>query len=661
MPDTYTDAGGPYIFGGNTGYSAADLKRLREYYASLREKAYPKNVGEGVYSVGESIADAIRERRLEQLQRKVDTNEAQQAGTLRRPDAAVGAEPPSAAPAPMPTASAPAPAPDQATPQGPVTASPLAYRTAGTDLLATPENQQRLAQNWLAAGRTPAGELPPSGIGSSYFAGPPGELTTQQPATPPAFVQLQRNGPLIAAPPGMSGRDALTAAVIDQERRGRALAYAPPDQEGGGAGNESGGDAPNPTLPGAQPPATSVGSPPTTTAGATDLFRGRPIDRITGSYDEPPNATDMAAMPPGARLAQGAVPPTVGSTPSQEPIPPMIMPENKHPGAPPARPAQVPFTENQWRAFQIMSNPGNSEGLRANAKSVFDIEEMYRKKKQEQVDHDYGLKLSDWYSNVKEFEKRNYEMQEKIANQLKLRQDIESGRVTLKKTEKDLAAPTEHIIGGAIYQQKFDQQGRPVGGYALAPGSPAPEVKPLTEQQSKAVTFVRDVMPDMVDLETRLNHGMALANSPLSSAGSTIGGYVGLGNVAASQEYKDANNAIGRFKGAVMQHLSGAAVSPSEAERNLPAFIPRYGDSPEEVLRKSERRRNYVNAVAETAKGAGDAVETGRRLIMQGNSELPPVRVTSPEDTKTLGPGQIIILPNGDRRQVPWPKNLLPK
>ena len=73
---------GPYISGGSTGMTAGDLKRLREFYASLRERQTPTTVGGGIYSAASDFADALRERRLERAQREVQKNEAGTAATI---------------------------------------------------------------------------------------------------------------------------------------------------------------------------------------------------------------------------------------------------------------------------------------------------------------------------------------------------------------------------------------------------------------------------------------------------------------------------------------------------------------------------------------------------------------------------------------------------
>src|SRR3954465_6594983 len=56
----------PSIFGGDTGVTYEELKRRRAVAAALaeRQRGYPKNVGEGLTYLGDSIGDILGERRV---------------------------------------------------------------------------------------------------------------------------------------------------------------------------------------------------------------------------------------------------------------------------------------------------------------------------------------------------------------------------------------------------------------------------------------------------------------------------------------------------------------------------------------------------------------------------------------------------------------------
>ena len=364
----------------------------------------------------------------------------------------------------------------------------------------------------------------------------------------------------------------------------------------------------------------------------------------------------------------------------------------KPPGPEPKRPLPLGPSPDQIRWQNVMKSPLANPATQAVAQQRYGEQEAIRKELDSQRQADYVRDYTNWHQDTREYAKFVREKRDRNIKQLGERLGLEKTQADLEKMYFEQGLPRQqqvqkaaldiaqaqqtltkrptHQIEGALYQETPEvpaipptpgqpgSPGRPAGALEMVPGSPEPK-KTLTEQESKAATFVRDVLPDMDLLETKLNHGMALAKSPWSSLGASV---PGMGNIFATDEYKAAANAIGRFKGAVMQHLSGAAVSPSEAERNLPAFIPRYGDNEQEVLRKAERRRNYVNGVAAVAGRGGDAIEAGRKIVMQNNSELPVVRDISPEQAKsTLGAGQRFVLPDGTIGVVPWPKHLLPR
>lgn len=68
---------------------------------------------------------------------------------------------------------------------------------------------------------------------------------------------------------------------------------------------------------------------------------------------------------------------------------------------------------------------------------------------------------------------------------------------------------------------------------------------------------------------------------------------------AGGEDYNAYVQAAKTFEAAIMPIMSGAAVTPSEAQRLIRAAIPQPGDSPEVLAQKSEQRRMMINAVAE--------------------------------------------------------------
>lgn len=63
-------------------------------------------------------------------------------------------------------------------------------------------------------------------------------------------------------------------------------------------------------------------------------------------------------------------------------------------------------------------------------------------------------------------------------------------------------------------------------------------------------------------------------------------------------DYQEYEQGAASFEAEVMPIKSGAAVSPSEAERQIKAALPELGDSPENLRRKATTRKTMLNAAA---------------------------------------------------------------
>lgn len=63
-------------------------------------------------------------------------------------------------------------------------------------------------------------------------------------------------------------------------------------------------------------------------------------------------------------------------------------------------------------------------------------------------------------------------------------------------------------------------------------------------------------------------------------------------------DYQEYEQGAASFEAEVMPIKSGAAVSPSEAERQIKAALPELGDSPANLQRKSVTRKTMLNAAA---------------------------------------------------------------
>ena len=76
--------------------------------------------------------------------------------------------------------------------------------------------------------------------------------------------------------------------------------------------------------------------------------------------------------------------------------------------------------------------------------------------------------------------------------------------------------------------------------------------------------------------------------SPLDAAAKVVGG----------QDFQDYRQAAAAFESQLMPIMSGAAVSPSEAQRQIRAALPELGDTPYTLRKKAGMRAQMLNGAA---------------------------------------------------------------
>lgn len=114
---------------------------------------------------------------------------------------------------------------------------------------------------------------------------------------------------------------------------------------------------------------------------------------------------------------------------------------------------------------------------------------------------------------------------------------------------------------------------------------------------------------DMTATEGRGNP-FSLSKNPDNAAakfvgdiGLTVGSndfypFQGVAKSVGGQDYQDYEQAASAFEAQLMPIMSGAAVSPSEARRQIKAALPSLGDSPETLTKKSATRQQMLNGAA---------------------------------------------------------------
>lgn len=98
---------------------------------------------------------------------------------------------------------------------------------------------------------------------------------------------------------------------------------------------------------------------------------------------------------------------------------------------------------------------------------------------------------------------------------------------------------------------------------------------------------------DSVDIPipfTSGSGGQSVKWSPLDPLARSVGG----------QDYQSYTQAAKAFESQLMPIMSGAAVSPSEAERQIKAALPEMGDTPKTLADKARTRAMMLNGAAQT-------------------------------------------------------------
>lgn len=605
-----------YVFGGNTGLSYADLKLLRELYGDRLKPPEIKSIGQGIFSVASDIADALKERRLLAIQREVQANEGKKSGTITMPsgDDNTNTARPVAVPLPAPTPESQTPT-ETAPVRRPGAFDPEYYDTTGTAALGSPEMQQRLVDNFQQA--TPLGY----GSGAAALANPDAQRRLIQNFTGAQRMPIGQSTPGPGAslmPSRMSGRDAISAALVDKERSVPPMAYA--SEDGGSVGL-------NPTQPEVPPPATIL--PSTRVAGSSDLFAGRPADRIQ-MYDEPPNITNI-------RPAGRATVTVPSLLPSQEPIPGMDLPSRQKVGPAPDRPAIVMPNSNEIRAMQMMNDPNNSPALQNYAKNIHEVEQARRRVKQEQVNNDFIFERQQQAEDARLRAKQEYELPEKVLGQAKTRGEIESGRATLAQTKQTTALGTEHE------GQRFALDPN-TGKIVNVTPYIAPENVKTTEGENKELKYYLRAKT----ASQQLGDGSALAGFYDTVAGKARIPFtdISLASYIQSEPYQRQYSAARHWIENMLRDVSGAVLGEStrpdregEIMRNFHDYFPQPGDSPAKIADKADRRR-----IAEESLYAslGKARPIADKELGRPDSRYP---------NAASGEGEIQISPSTGRRR----------
>lgn len=179
---------------------------------------------------------------------------------------------------------------------------------------------------------------------------------------------------------------------------------------------------------------------------------------------------------------------------------------------------------------------------------------------------------------------------------------------------------------------------------------------PMVQAEQTLSASERDGNPLQKDWGAAMLQGASEAQiggwRPLEIAGEAA-------KMIGGQDYQTYLQAAKAFESQLMPIMSGAAVSPSEAQRQIRAALPELGDSPETLRAKAAMRQQMLNGAARTMNaqlpypdrptyGVNTMeVPQGAGQPQQGGQ---PVRVRSVEEARQLRPGTVFITPDGRQK-----------
>jgi len=504
-----------------------------------------------------------------------------------------------------------------------------------------------------------------------------------------ATASLGRAGVMSDAPlPGIGGVGSATDDGIAAAVKARQGIYNAVQQQ------QLNVDPPVPEVPDPDPTQAGV-TPPTMTSPASSNGGKFAQARGIGTVDDT-GGLIIGGPRPAQDSSQG-ITPAPNMPPSREPIPPAGVEEMPEPGPAPVRPRALGPSQAQAYWAQYMNNPRVSEQMQHHAKRMYDAEEGYRKElmtrqeneyindrekweaatlaKQkdrieapvraitqqvqrlaiEEAQHKASLRPAEAEKARVDLEKARADLEEAIFKQGVPRgQALEEANLRIAQARRNVSKPDSISTGGTTMERPYDASGTPTGPYAVPPGAPQPK-EDLTETQAKAVQFVLRTKPDLDKLEHELQGGKALTSFKDAALDMTPG----VGNKLVSDEYRRARDASLNWGAAFLSHVSGQAVSPTEAGRNLPAFLARPGDTDQDIADKTARRRAMSAAIEQTSGRAG--LEILHKKVQQENDnyeykkngEREPVKISKAEEGRGLPPGTRLILPDGQPGRVP--------
>ena len=526
-----------YFFAGKEADVPQALRQKIALAMLMQKKSYPKNLGEGLASIGDSIGQALMARSLQ----------SEAAGTEARTGAAeqdfIKNQPLAAAPI--------APLAQQVAATQPGNIVPP-ERFLGPPLQPTPspepEGSQVTRLTDPAAIQDWRQRTPPVGIPTR-----PPPTRTMAPPPPPTPAGLTPPPPDAAAPGGFpADRFNAYKATATTPAPG-----APVMAAGADFPREQGAEALKAAVAARGGYPSQMGVAPSPPAGP------------------PPAAPPQAAVNPGIRAAPPAAPIRQAPSPQQTAQAPeagYVTP------LPPQRQPPPVVTDNMTKIQNIIRNTPASDRdsmklrmepyLEVERKKLADVHEEYKS----QLIQDRALEL--------QHHKDRAAAAGDVANVAKINEEIAALRVP--KIQK--------LEGDEYERNKVTGVYEPVR--TSDAGTARPKVK-LTAEQQKAMTFhgwTSLAEEQMQGKENLLSEGIAQE---------LAGKIPFVGNKVQSAEYRRVRGAAERFVQGFLRDISGAVVGPEEIAKHMNSFLPKYGDKAADIADKKERGTRLSMAFTE--------------------------------------------------------------
>lgn len=163
-------------------------------------------------------------------------------------------------------------------------------------------------------------------------------------------------------------------------------------------------------------------------------------------------------------------------------------------------------------------------------------------------------------------------------------------------------------------------QWNPDGTQAFIPGGPADPstAGKTTEATRRNQQLAKVIAPEAAALLGDPATGKSGTFDALADTGNQGWNAVGLGSIATSPEYQQAQNSLKTIIASYLYSVSGATANPGEVENQAAILTPRPGESAQSVSDKKARIAVMVQAVQDAATGASMPPQTGGNVTSSG-------------------------------------------